>query len=238
VVAVTSADHGLATLELFHSRPIAPTRRIAIGLHYLPVHGGPGPGGILLGGIVSRFARELDEDDLDEVDDLLDDLVERRRVVQPRLRHRLQEDRIGLLKSVHRLDAGADGPTFRIADVGSPLVNVLGACYVVPSLPAALQTDVWPAIRRALRWRGPIDGSFVAALHGARDVAGWMAAAEPLAWALGVLGFDPDDDPTNREVRRRFRDALRVAHPDHGGADDEAAARIADLTEARRILLG
>ena len=27
------------------------------------------------------------------------------------------------------------------------------------------------------------------------------------------------------------------AHPDHGGADDDAAQRIADITEARRILL-
>lgn len=235
---MTSADHGLATLELFHSRPIAPTRRIAVGLHYLPVHGGPGPGGILLGGIAARFGRELDEDDLDAVDDLIDDLVAGARIVQPRLRHRLQTDRIGLLKSVHRLDPGPDGPAFRIDEVGSPLVNVLGACYVVPLLPAAQRSDVWPALRRALRWRGAIDGSFVAALHGARDVAGWMAAAEPLAWALGVLGFGADEDPTNREVRRRFRDALRLAHPDHGGADDEAAARIADLTEARRILLG
>ena len=38
-------------------------------------------------------------------------------------------------------------------------------------------------------------------------------------------------------VQRRFRDALRAAHPDHGGATDDAAKRINDLTEARRILL-
>ena len=36
---------------------------------------------------------------------------------------------------------------------------------------------------------------------------------------------------------QQFRDLLRVAHPDHGGASDDAAQRIADLTEARRILL-
>jgi hypothetical protein len=38
-------------------------------------------------------------------------------------------------------------------------------------------------------------------------------------------------------VQRRFRAALRDAHPDHGGVVDDAAQRIADLSEARRILL-
>jgi hypothetical protein len=38
-------------------------------------------------------------------------------------------------------------------------------------------------------------------------------------------------------VQRRFRELLRAAHPDHGAAHDGAAQRIADLTEARRILL-
>ena len=61
-----------------------------------------------------------------------------------------------------------------------------------------------------------------------------------MQWALGVLGLTdgvavavPDRD----DVQRQFRDLLRVAHPDHGGAIDGAAQRIADLTEARRILL-
>jgi hypothetical protein len=38
-------------------------------------------------------------------------------------------------------------------------------------------------------------------------------------------------------VQRQFREMLRAAHPDHGGAHEDAAERIADLTEARRILL-
>lgn len=61
---------------------------------------------------------------------------------------------------------------------------------------------------------------------------------DPVAWALGVLGFDGDDRlPDRAAVQRGFRDALREAHPDHGGAGTGAAARIADLSEARRILL-
>ena len=63
---------------------------------------------------------------------------------------------------------------------------------------------------------------------------------DPIEWALGVLGFDAgraDDRPGKGEVRRRFRDQLRRAHPDHGAEADGAAQRIADLAEARRILL-
>jgi curved DNA-binding protein CbpA len=43
--------------------------------------------------------------------------------------------------------------------------------------------------------------------------------------------------PGRSEVQQRFRDLLRAAHPDHGGDTDDAAQRISDLTEARRILL-
>ena len=43
--------------------------------------------------------------------------------------------------------------------------------------------------------------------------------------------------PHRIDVQRQFRDLLRDAHPDHGGDIDDAAQRIADLTEARRILL-
>jgi curved DNA-binding protein CbpA len=39
------------------------------------------------------------------------------------------------------------------------------------------------------------------------------------------------------EVLRRFRRLIRLAHPDHGGASDAAAERIAELTEARELLL-
>jgi hypothetical protein len=59
-------------------------------------------------------------------------------------------------------------------------------------------------------------------------------------WALGVLGLGNGHEapvPARGDVQRQFRDLLRSAHPDHGGDTDEAAQRIADLTEARRILL-
>jgi len=43
----------LAELEIWHSRPIAPTRRVAIGDQDLPCDPPPGYGGILLAGIVA-----------------------------------------------------------------------------------------------------------------------------------------------------------------------------------------
>jgi curved DNA-binding protein CbpA len=43
--------------------------------------------------------------------------------------------------------------------------------------------------------------------------------------------------PTRRDVQQAFRDGLRDVHPDHGGDDADAADRIAELAEARRILL-
>ena len=60
---------------------------------------------------------------------------------------------------------------------------------------------------------------------------------DPMAWALELLGFDVEaKKPSKRDIKARFREKLRDAHPDHGGEADEAAKRIADLTEARRIL--
>jgi hypothetical protein len=44
--------------------------------------------------------------------------------------------------------------------------------------------------------------------------------------------------PSRLEIQRAYRQLLIEAHPDHGGEADDAARRIADLTAARRILLG
>src|SRR5919112_142191 len=78
----------LAELEIWHSRPIAPTRRVALGRAQLPVDPAPGFGGILLGGIVAAHIGELDPDLTGELSRLLDDLEAGRRIAQPRLRHR------------------------------------------------------------------------------------------------------------------------------------------------------
>ena len=58
------------------------------------------------------------------------------------------------------------------------------------------------------------------------------------AWALELLGFPVGTTkPSSKEVKAKFRDRLREAHPDHGGDEMKAAVSIDDLGEARRILL-
>ncbi|MBW8827745.1 MAG: hypothetical protein JF603_15550 [Acidobacteria bacterium] len=228
----------LAELEIWHSRSIAPTRRVALGRASLPVDPAPGFGGLLLGGIVAVHAPDLDPDLAAELGDLLDDLAQGRRIPQPRLRHRFQADRHGLARSAHRLVAGGDLMWLESEGEGSPSSQVLAAAYAAGQLPPATRRAVVTVLRRGLRWRGSPGPALFAHLAAHSGAHRWSRAnfADPSGWALGVLGFD-EGRPERRDVQRRFRLLLREAHPDHGGESTAAAARIADLSEARRILL-
>ena len=64
-----------------------------------------------------------------------------------------------------------------------------------------------------------------------------LAMSDPVGWAMRILGIETDAKVSKVAVQRRFRERLRDAHPDHGAKNDGAAERIADLAEARRILL-
>ena len=110
-------------------------------------------------------------------------------------------------------------------------------------------------LRRAMRWVGPVGPDLIASLVGLGHTPSAIAAFEnPVSWALSTLGFESVNGnghghakahgnrsvavpPSRADIQRRFRGLLRDAHPDHGGEADEAAQRIADLSEARRILL-
>ena len=65
----------------------------------------------------------------------------------------------------------------------------------------------------------------------------WRGVAADQRWAMEVLGLRAGMSVEREDVNRRFRRMLRDAHPDSGGGGDAAAARIAELTEARTILL-
>ncbi len=54
---------------------------------------------------------------------------------------------------------------------------------------------------------------------------------------MEVLGVRPGTEPVRADVLARFRRLVRHAHPDHGAAGAGAAERIAELTEARELLL-
>jgi len=244
----------LAELEAFQSRPIAPTRRIALGRLDLPCDPAPGYGGILLGGILARFAPELDEDATLDVADLLLDVERGRRIAQPRARHRFQSDRVGLRPCHHRLIRRGDDVVLHLDDTrGTPAQQVLCAIYAAERLPASIRCSITTALRKGLTWQGPIGPPLVAHLAGRGIELPVSAAVDPVGWAMCVLRLDrrgaahdervitkvrPAVMPSRRDVQQAFRVGLRAVHPDHGADDDGAAQRIAELSEARRILLG
>ncbi len=228
----------LAELEVFHSRPIAPTRRVALGVSVLPTSPAPGFGGLLVGGIAATFVPDIDPDLLGDLDRLTHQLEAGQRIPQPRLRHRFQDDRIGLTCHRHTLVGTGEELLFDLDHRGTAAAHVLGAVYAAARVELDHRSAMFTAIRRGLRWRGEIGPKLVEHLSDSRSTAGWatLGGRDPVLWALGILGLDPEE--TGRElVQRRFRELLRSAHPDHGGASDIAAARIIELTEARRILL-
>lgn len=232
----------VAELEICHSRPIAPTRRVALGSRNLPVDPAPGAGGVLLAAIVAHNAPRVEAELREDLVSVLEALAIGQRVVQPQVRHRFQSDRIGLTVSPQRLLAIGSSLEFDFEDeLGRPVQLALGALYAAGSLPAEARGPVFDGIRAALFWSRPVDSAFIASLMdgGTVDLADLQAWNDPVSWALEVLEIDRsgDDAPSKRVVQRRFRTLLREAHPDHGALSEGAASRIADLTEARRILL-
>ena len=236
----------VAELEIYHSRPIAPTRRVSLGEMNLPTDPPPGFGGILLGGIIAANIGEVDPDLVPDLLRLTTELEEGRRIPQPRLRYRYQEDKIGLQASTHRLIGDGEELTFELQDdKGLPTQQVLGAVYAAGRLDPQVRHAVMQTVRRAVRWQGGVDGDLIATLSGVGRGRPLNAFAfeNPVSWALGVLGLaagrGPGAGPVPRAaVQRQFREQLMDAHPDHGGDAGDAAQRISELTEARRILLG
>jgi hypothetical protein len=162
--------------------------------------------------------------------------------VQPRLRNRFQVDHQGLARTVGRLVGGGEQVEFDFDGNASPLQMALAATYVAGRFPLGTRARAFSVLRKGLSWRGEIDHRLIGHLSGREGAAaGWsyLAFADPSAWARDMLGIDLEGTlPARRDIQRRFRTLVRDAHPDHGAESDEAAARIADLAEARRILLG
>ena len=227
----------LAELETFHSRAVVPTRRVAVGKCRLPLDPPLRPGALLTAGVVGRHLESLDEDSLEDLPLLIGQIARGERIRQPRLRHRLQEDRIGLTRSRHRLLRAAAGrPAFEFSDRGGSAAQyVLGAVYAARELPRPDRWQVLGLVRRVLTWPGGSDGELLRFLDGNRAVP--PAVPEPHSWALDVLGLESLHGLATSDVQKRFRLLVAAVHPDTGGADGEAGARISDLVEARRILL-
>jgi hypothetical protein len=230
----------LAELEVWHSRPFTPTRRVALGHLVLPAEPPPGFGGLLLGAVVAGHLGGVDLDLLPDLHRLIGEVERGQRVVQPRLRHRFQVDRHGLARSTHRLVGRGEDISFELENSGTALAQVLGAVYAAERLGPTSRHTVAAVLHKAMRWRGPIGPSLVSYLAGVTGARAesLIAFADPIAWALDVLGFDPGTvKPPRRDVVARFRAQLMNVHPDLGGDESRASKVIGDLAEARRILL-
>ena len=233
----------LAELELWHTRPRAPTRRLSLGNLVLPADPPPGFGGLLLGAVVARHIPDVDDDFVPDIHRLINQVERGEHVVQPRLRHRFQVDRHGLGRSRHQLlghrsngAAPGDELGFEFDTHGSPLAMVLGAVYALERLEPESRRAIGPVLRKAAAWRGPIGPSLVAHLAGS-GAASLSSLADPRAWALDVLGFPVGSPaPTRKEVTAQFRTKMRVVHPDHGGDTAAASRAVHELAVARRIL--
>ena len=226
----------LAELEIFHSRPVQPTRRISLGHMVLPVDPAPGFGGLLLGAIVAQHLGGVADDYVPDVHRLINEIEAGKRIVQPRLRHRFQVDRHGLSHSSHRLLGEGDDISFDFATTGTDLAQVLGAIYAVERLALEHRRHVVPVLQKAARWRGPIGPSMIAYLAGSQTTT-LEALADPSGWAMQLLGFELGGErPSKRAVTKAFRAKMRDVHPDHGGEEVDAAKAMSDLAEARRIL--
>lgn len=227
----------LAELEVFHTRPAVPTRRVALGNLVLPVDPAPGFGGLLLGAVVANHIKGVDPDVVNDITRLVHQVEHSERIVQPRLRHRFQVDRHGLSHSRHQAIGEGEEIEFDFGTTGSDLAQVLGAIYAVERLAPSSRRLIGPVLLKAVRWRGPIGPALIAHLAGSRATE-LSALADPKGWALELLGFPLGSQPSSRDVTKQYRARMRAVHPDHGGEAASASKSILELNEARRILSG
>jgi hypothetical protein len=251
----------LAELNIRHTRRHQPTRRVALGDHYLPASG-PAYGAVLLGAVVSENFGGLDDEQRDLLPRLLADAEDGLSVPRIALRHRLQTDTHGLDRSRHRIVADGGPLALELDTHGWPTPQVLGAVMAAAQLPTSARRPAFRSIANAVARPGmPPEGLEVRRLlegvpglrpyaPGAaarpngetlRDADGeleaWRGVPAERRWAMEVLGVRAGSRVDREEVQRRFRRLLRLAHPDHGAADVGAAERIAELSEARELLL-
>lgn len=243
----------LAELNIRHTRRHMPTRRVALGDRVLPT-GQPGYGPILLAAVVGANVHGADEEQAEALRPFLRQAGGGLSIPRRALRFRLQTDTEGLALSRHRL-LGEGGKLFLELDVHGqyPVPQLLGAVMAAAALAPYPRSLALQGIAQAVEHPGFPEGFEVRYVTEARATVpppngarmrrggpgeGWSGVPPERRWAMEVLGFGPQVAPGRDEVLRRFRRLVRLAHPDHGGAQRFAAERIVELGEARRVLLG
>jgi hypothetical protein len=248
----------LAELNIRHTRRHMPTRRVALDHSYLPTSGAA-HGPALLAAVVAENVAGLDEEQAELLPRFLRAAADGLSVPRIAMRYRLQTDVHGLDRSRHRLVE--EGGLFVVElDVhGATAPQLIGAVMAAAAMGPTPRRSALRAIEAAVAQPGVIPEPFLVRrlLHGipgARPAAAapgapglgsivgddprWAGVPAERRWAMEVLGVSVDTELERGDVQRRFRRLLRLAHPDHGAESTGAAERIAELTEARELLLG
>ena len=253
----------LAELNVRHTRRHMPTRRVALDDGYLPTSGSAF-GGALLGAVIAEHVPGLDEEQLDALHRLVDAARDGLTVPRIALRYRLQTDTHGLDLSRHRI-TGADvagrepapdpraRPPRPAGAAGDRRADGRGRAAAVGTphrVPLRRRRDRAPGVpprgpRGPAHVRGPARAATVPAgcAGTGRAVpasAGdeWRGVPSERRWAMEVLGLRSGMLVERDDVQKRFRRLVRLAHPDHGAGSAGAAERIAELADAREVLLG
>ena len=252
----------LAELNIRHTRRHQPTRRVAIGDVYLPTSG-PGYGATLLAAVVSEHLPDLDEEQLELLPRLLADARDGLSVPRIAMRYRLQTDVHGLDRSRHRMVAEPGRVVLELDRHGWADPQVIGAIMGAAALPSSARGTALRAIDDAVRsprlpdgveirrlaqgvpgmkpyapGEGPVNAVWSNGGRNGDGDQGWNGVPSDRRWAMEVLGLRAGMAVDRADVQARFRRLVRQAHPDHGGAHVGAAERLAELSEARELLLG
>jgi hypothetical protein len=252
----------LAELNIRHSRRHQPTRRVALGDTYLPTSGAAF-GAVLLAAVVADHLDELDEDQRELLPRLVEDAREGLSVPRIALRYRLQTDTHGLDRSRHRIlseslsaTASPASLVLELDEHGAGAPQLIGAVMAAAALPSTGRRTALRAVEAAIARPLLPEGLIVRRLaEGVPGLAPFAPGAGPAIdadesseslwrgvpaerrWAMEVLGLRAGTDVRRADVQARFRRLVRLAHPDHGAARDGAAERLAELREARELLL-
>ncbi len=249
----------LAELNVRHTRRHMPTRRVALDASYLPMNGSA-YGAALLSSVVAENVEGLDEEQRELLPKFMKAALDGFNVPRIGLRYRLQTDVHGLDLSRHRLLEDSGVLVVELDVHGAPAPQVIGSIMAAAAMGPTTRRKALRAIDAAIAQPGVIPEPFLVRrlLHGVPserpplaaagpvgpvnglvipDAAKWAGIPSERRWAMEVLGLGADMTVERTDIQKRFRRLLRTAHPDHGGASAGAAERIAELTEARELLL-
>jgi hypothetical protein len=213
---------------------------------------------MLLGAVLSEYVGRLDDEQRELLPLMIHDAASGLAVPRIALRYRLQTDTHGLDRSRHRIvsDASAGGGAAHLVleldGHGRGAPQVIGAVMAAAMLGPTGRTLALRALEQLARRPRLPDGLEVRRLaegvpglqpfapgFGPAPVADdeWSGVPAERRWAMEVLGLEPEMVVRGADVHARFRRLVRLAHPDHGAGHEGAAERLAELREARFVLL-